>query len=333
MELVRLIVATQDYAVPLVFGVTLFSRAGAPLPAAPLLILMGGLAAGSNWLAVGLLAAATVGGAMGDMLWYWAGQRLGRRVLSVVCKVSLSADVCVRQSETLFVRWGATALFAAKFVPGLGAVAPPLAGALGWRWATFARWNLAASLFWAGCYLGVGMMFQKQVTRILDVLMELGHVALWGVAAFLLFYIGQRFLRRRQAAESARMRRITVDELKAAMQSPTPPLLIDVRSAEGRQIDPREIPGTVHVSLKQIKEYAARLDSHKTVVLYCACPNDASAVAAAAVLHGHGHAGALPLLGGLEAWYEAEAALEALVEDAAERQLHATPPTMISAAQ
>ncbi|KPC54297.1 rhodanese-like domain-containing protein [Amantichitinum ursilacus] len=333
MDLVRLVVATQDYAVPLLFGVSLLSRAGAPLPAAPLLVLMGGLVAGTSGRAIALVLASTIGGAMGDMIWYWAGQRLGRRVLSVVCKVSLSADVCVRQSETLFVRWGAFSLFAAKFVPGLGAVAPPLAGALGWRWATFARWNLAASLIWSAAYLVLGMLFQKQVTHVIDVMIDLGHYAVWLVGAFLVAYVAQRFYRRHQAAVAARMRRITVDELKAALASTKPPLLIDVRSPEGRMLDPRAIPGAVNISLKQIKEYAARLESDQTVVLYCACPNDASAVAAAAMLHGHGHQGAVPLLGGLEAWYEAEVAVEALLEDADERLANHTPPTIIPAAQ
>jgi membrane protein DedA with SNARE-associated domain len=51
-------------------------------------------------LLVGALAAA-----IADTLWYLAGRRYGRRVLRLLCRVSLSPDSCVRQTETIFERF------------------------------------------------------------------------------------------------------------------------------------------------------------------------------------------------------------------------------------
>jgi len=50
-------------------------------------------------------------------------------LLVFVCRVSLSPDSCVRQTETLFERTGMVSLLFAKFIPGYSTVAPPLAGA------------------------------------------------------------------------------------------------------------------------------------------------------------------------------------------------------------
>ncbi|MDR3428248.1 VTT domain-containing protein [Silvimonas sp.] len=298
---------TQQYALPLTFLVTLISRAGLPLPAAPLLVMVGALATASGEMALGLLLAATVGGALGDLVWFMAGRRLGRRVLGVICKVSLSADVCVRQSETLFVKWGGLSLFAAKFVPGISAVAPPLAGALGWSLPAFLRWNVAASIFWAVVFLGLGALFSNQLDLVLAVLEQLGEGAIWSLAALVVVYLIARVIKRRHAAElSEEMPRISVAQLKAAIAAGTDPVIIDVRSVEGRSLDPRVIPGAYLIGLKEIDTATSILLQDRDVVLYCSCPNDVSAVAAAQQLRGMGWTRALPLAGGLEAWFEAE---------------------------
>ena len=94
----------------LVFVVTLAARAGAPLPAAPLLVVAGGLGAlGQIPLALtaGLSLLANL---LGDIVWFVAGRKLGYRVLRVLCRISLSPDTCVRQSEDLFGRWGGVSL-------------------------------------------------------------------------------------------------------------------------------------------------------------------------------------------------------------------------------
>src|SRR5687767_8935989 len=90
----------------LVFAVTLAARAGAPLPAAPLLVVAGGLAA-LGQIPLGLtVVVSLLANMIGDIAWFVAGRRFGYRVLGLLCRFSLSPDSCVRQSEDLFGRWG-----------------------------------------------------------------------------------------------------------------------------------------------------------------------------------------------------------------------------------
>ena len=66
---------------------------------------------------------------IGDASWYIAGRAYGGRVMKLLCRISLTPDICVSQTQRSFERWGAKALLVAKFVPGLSMIAPPLAGA------------------------------------------------------------------------------------------------------------------------------------------------------------------------------------------------------------
>ena len=124
-QLLALVIA---HGTLLVFAATLAARIGAPVPAAPVLVLAGGLAAMGqlSWFAA--LAAAIVANIIGDGLWFWAGRHYGSRVLRLLCRISLSPDSCVRQSEAFILRWGGSSLIAAKFIPGISVVAPPMAG-------------------------------------------------------------------------------------------------------------------------------------------------------------------------------------------------------------
>src|SRR6266852_1098670 len=63
-----------------------------------------------------------------DLAWYELGRRRGARVLARLCQLSLEPDSCLRRAESIFARHGVRALLAAKFVPGLTTVMPPLAG-------------------------------------------------------------------------------------------------------------------------------------------------------------------------------------------------------------
>ena len=85
-----------------------------------------------TWLLlVGALAAM-----IADTFWYMTGRRYGTRVLRTLCRISLSPDSCVRQTESIFDRFGAASMIFAKFIPGFASVATALAGATDRRLAT-----------------------------------------------------------------------------------------------------------------------------------------------------------------------------------------------------
>ena len=118
----------EEYGLVVVFLNVLASQGGAPLPAWPVLLVAGALSSGAGAPLPAVLVAAVAGSLAADLAWYVAGARLGRRVLAFLCKVSLSPDSCVRQTENVFGRFGPLALLFAKFVPGLGYITVALAG-------------------------------------------------------------------------------------------------------------------------------------------------------------------------------------------------------------
>ena len=73
---------------------------GLTVPAYPVLILTGALRVGGRHSVYALLVTAA-GLLVADRLWYWAGHRFGSRVPKKLCRISLSPDSCVRQTESI----------------------------------------------------------------------------------------------------------------------------------------------------------------------------------------------------------------------------------------
>lgn len=299
-ELLDLLIA---HGVLLVFLVTLAARAGAPLPAAPLLVVAGGLAAEgqiSGWASLAVAVLANIGG---DAVWFVAGRRHGHRVMKLLCRISLSPDACVRQSEGLIVRWGGRALLAAKFLPGVSVVAAPMAGALGMSWRRFIAYDFVAGLLWSGGFLLLGLMLADQIQQVLDMLASAGLLALLALLLIVAGLILRRLWRRMRFARRTRGHRITVDEAAALLKDGAlPPLFIDVRAAGGLAVDPRRIPGALLLELDQMKARADSLPRDRELVLYCNCPNEVSAAMGVTLLGEQGLTRARALVGGLDGW-------------------------------
>jgi membrane protein DedA with SNARE-associated domain/rhodanese-related sulfurtransferase len=291
-----------QYGLALVFVNVLLERAGLPLPATPTLLICGALAATgrlSVWWILGLALLACV---IGDTVWYAAGRYYGRRVMKFLCRVSLSPDSCVRTTENRFERWGRLTLVLAKFVPGLSTVARPLAGAMRMPLGSFELLNGLGSILWAGAAIGTGMLFQTQIGMVLLRLREMGTIAGELTLLVVLLYVAYKWWERRRFNAALRLPRISVEELRSLIAESKAPLIVDVRSALGRDQDRRCIPGAVEMSLDELSRRSSELPEDREIVLYCACPNEASAALAARRLMDRGYSRVRPLSGGLDAW-------------------------------
>jgi membrane protein DedA with SNARE-associated domain len=194
----------------------LLEQLGAPLPSTPVLLLAGVESAARDGFAGRAFAVATLAALLANGLWFWAGRRLGRRVLSALCVISISPDSCVRQNEASFARRGVLTLVIAKFVPGLSILAPPLAGALGMPARHFLGWNLLGSALWAGAAIAVGRVFHEQIDALLHALSRLGGLALALAGIALLAYLGWRLWRRAVVRrEMLRFERLDPAEVQA----------------------------------------------------------------------------------------------------------------------
>src|SRR5512147_777105 len=174
-QLVQLI---QHYGLAFVFVNVLLLQAGLPVPAYPTLIVTGALAARSPYTLAGLLGTAVVASAIGNFAWYVAGRRLGGRVLKTLCRVSLSPDSCVRQTESIFERWGAPSLMFAKFVPGFASVATAMAGVVRiapWRFVLF---DAIGAALWSGVAIALGYVFRDAIDDVVSGLAAMGRIGI-----------------------------------------------------------------------------------------------------------------------------------------------------------
>lgn len=310
-----------QYGLALIFANVLAERVGLPLPAMPTLILGGALAAVGQLSAVDVFLAAFVACVIGDTLWYAAGVMYGRRVISLLCRISVSPDSCVRQTETRFTRWGRLTLVAAKFVPGLSTVVRPLAGTIHLGWWRFELYNGIGAALWVGVSVGAGWIFHDQLNVLIAWLRDFGIIAFGIIVGLIAGFVGAKWWHRKRFAKMLRVARITADELRKLMSDEPPPVVVDLRSSITREQDGRRIPGARIVRLDELPKRVDEFPLDREVVFYCSCPNEASAAYAARQLMNLGYTRVRPLLGGLEAWvaagYEVEVEYAAMVVQAA----------------
>jgi len=294
-----------EYGLALVFANVLLEQLGLPIPAIPTLVVAGALAAEGELSSFAVFGVAFVACMIGDGIWFLAGRRYGRRVMAFLCRVSLSPDSCVRQTEFRFERWGRLTLVLSKFIPGLSTIAPPLAGAMRLGWPSFLLLNSLGVVIWAGVAIGAGMAFHTEINEFIVHLEGLGTLAAEAVGVLLGGYIALKWWERRRFYRTLRIARIGVADLRALMDGGRRPVVVDVRSPGARDLDPRFIPGALAMDAAEVDGRLGELPADREIVFYCTCPNEASAAQVAKKLIGLGYTKVRPLHGGLDAWIAA----------------------------
>jgi membrane protein DedA with SNARE-associated domain/rhodanese-related sulfurtransferase len=291
----------HTYGVLLVFGVVLLEQIGLPIPAFPVLIIAGARAVdgGDNWALV--LAASLLACLISDYFWFRAGKYYGKRILRLLCRISLSPDSCVSQTEDNFSRFGPKSLVVAKFIPGFNTIAPPLAGAMGTATPRFLWLSVLGGLLWSGVGMGLGAWFHGSVDQVIAWFETLGSTALMVVLALLAVFVLLKYIERRRNLGALALPRITPAELKALLEAGHDPLIVDARSLTARQLE-QGIPGALMYRDFTPERLMATLDRDRHIVVYCSCPNDVTAAQVAKEFLKNGFHRARPLGGGLDAW-------------------------------
>lgn len=308
-----LLTLVEHYGLWLVFANVLALQLGLPLPAYPTLILVGAIASRGDFTVPQVIGVAVLASVIADLAWYLAGARIGRRVLRVMCRLSLSPDSCVSQTERIYERWGAPSLMIAKFVPGFAAVATSMAGVMRTRLASFLAFDAIGALLWSGAAVSLGWVFRDAVGEVIDVFDQAGRWGLVALASALLLYIAVKALQRYRLIRTLRMARVTVETLHDMIARDERPLVVDVRSPTSRKRG--RIPGAVwidsHAFDESIRAGGLMDRSADEVIVYCACPNEATAAAVAKKLMRAGFKRVRPLAGGIDAWVERGYRIEA----------------------
>jgi membrane protein DedA with SNARE-associated domain len=262
-----------DYVIR--YGVTLVAlnvfleQLGAPIPAVPALIVAGALTRTGQISSTYVLTGAVLASVIADLIWFELGRRFGYRILKTLCRVSLSPDSCVRDTEARFERWGLKSLLIAKFIPGFSTVAPPLAGAARQGRLAFIIYDGIGALLWAGSAVAAGRVFYRAIDRVLLALENLGWWALLLVGSALAIVIVIKWMQRVQFLKQLRLARIRPSDLKDLIDSGASPVVVDVRSPAARKRDRRRIPTAIVAHADSIEQDLAGLSPHTEIVLYC----------------------------------------------------------------
>jgi membrane protein DedA with SNARE-associated domain/rhodanese-related sulfurtransferase len=298
-----LISLIEQYGLALVFANVLLLQLGAPLPAYPTLIAVGALAAAGIYPPALVVAVAVVASLIADLVWYFVGRRVGHRALGLMCRLSLSPDSCVRQSESIYERFGPPSLMVAKFIPGYSAIATSMAGIVRTRRAEFVLFTAIGAALWAGVGVALGWIFRDAVADVLAALEQAGRVGLLLIAAGLVLFIAAKAWKRYQFRQQLKHPRVSVEELNAMIAAGHRPLVVDVRMASSHAES--RIAGALWIDSKAVDSGARELPASEEVIVYCACPNEATAVLVARQLKKHGFSRVRALQGGIDAWASA----------------------------
>lgn len=293
----------SEFGLLAVFLNVLLEQGGVPLPSWPLLIVAGALTISGTGIVPTVLAAAAAS-VVADAGWYIAGRQWGRKVLATLCRISLSPDSCVQQTESVFGRIGPRALLFVKFLPGLGMVTVAMAGITGLTLPVFFVLDALGGLAFVAFPVLLGRIFHDAVDSILITLERLGTYGGVLLIGLIALYIAIRWIKRWNFVRQLRMDRITVAELAEMIHDGTNPVILDVRPADARLRD-GIIPGARFAHPSDIDAVMTKYPHDAQIVIYCACPNEASAAVAAQHLKRAGYRTIRPLLGGIEAWSKA----------------------------
>lgn len=120
-----------------------------PLPADTVIALGAFVAARGNGTEFGVWSATMLGNIGGAMFMYWVGHRYGLPRLQRRFPRAFPADLAERFSEK-FATQGIAAVVVSRFLPGVRAVVPPVAGALGiGAWRALIAMSLASGAWYA----------------------------------------------------------------------------------------------------------------------------------------------------------------------------------------
>lgn len=179
--------------------------AGLPLPGESVLMLASFLSHKSTGLRLPWLILVGIGAAiMGDNLGYFAGRWLGPRLLRWLRR-KLHMDDDIVTATDLIRRHGPATVFWARYIPGLRAIAGPVAGALGMEWRRFLLFNALGAITWVTAMALTGYAFANEFDSLLSYFAKASWVisgSIFGIGYFLWRRRKKRIRRQMEKAQS-----------------------------------------------------------------------------------------------------------------------------------
>jgi len=275
---------------------------GVPIPSVPVMLTAGTLTATHKMNLPLVLIAILLGSLISDSLWYVMGKRYGGAVVKLLCRLSMESSTCVRRTETYFSKRGPAALLLAKFIPGLGSVAAPIAGQTSMPYSSFVIFDTIGILIWALTFTLGGRFFGDYLKRHPEAFSWVAHFAVLLFALLLMGFLFSRFLRQRAFLREIRTARVPPQELKEMLDRGQEVYIVDLRHPLDYLPDPRTLPGAVLLTPDKLVLESDQIPRDRDVVLFCTCPSEATAAKMALTIRKLGVYRVRPLLGGFDEW-------------------------------
>ena len=251
----------------LLFIWILGEQAVLPLPSVPLLLAAGALSRTGKLDLTLILFYGLAACLLADNVWFQLGRRRGPKVLKFICRVALEPDSCVRKTENAFVRYGMRSLLVAKFVPGLNAVAAPLAGSSGASLGRFLLFDSVGALLWIFSYTGLGFLFGDQLEIIARYALRLGSGLGVLLVVLLVVWVAWKIWQRHGFLRKLAIARITAEELWAKLRAGEDVLVVDVRGH--LDIETHQIPGVIRIPMEDLAVRHEAIPRDRDIVLFC----------------------------------------------------------------
>jgi membrane protein DedA with SNARE-associated domain len=253
----------------LLFFYVLAVAIGVPIPADPLLLLMGAMVGNHQYSFFVSLPIAVGAALVGDVLWYELGRSRGRWVMRFLCKLSLEPDACVRKTEMAFGKRGARLLLFAKFVLGMGLLSVSLAGVSKIPYWQFVVADVAGCTLWVSSYLLIGRIFHREVDVLIRWLGLFGRRAGLTVAILIALYILVKYLQRQRFIRKLRIDRITPSQALELIASEKPVTIVDLRHPGEVERNGMKIVGALVLRPDDLSADSRQIPPGREVILYC----------------------------------------------------------------
>jgi len=267
LEFVRTLHFVERHGYALLFFWVLAEQSALPAPSAPLLLAVGALIHSGRLQFAPAILACVAGALIADTIWFALGRYRGRQVLRLVCRVSLEPDSCVRRTENAFVKFGLRSLLVSKFIPGLNAVAAPLAGHSSSSYLLFALYDIAGAWIWSGAYLVTGYVFSQQLEEVVGFASRFSSHLLLVIVALFAAWIVWKFVQRRRFLRQLKVARITPSELQERLTAGEDLFIIDLRS--GIADEAIVIPGALRISPDELTAHGEDIPRDREIILFC----------------------------------------------------------------
>lgn len=186
----------------LILFITVFAeQSGLPLPAAPLLLAAGALAAGGRFSLFAAICCAAVGALVADTIWFYLGQHGKKRIFKLFPHLYIVRQRLAQATQARSLFHGARMLIAAKFLP-FGTVIPLHAGALEVGSLRFLLVDGVCSVVYTGVYILLGFFFHNHLKRLAVIIQRLGMAGLLLVVFLAGIYVANEFIRRNRERQS-----------------------------------------------------------------------------------------------------------------------------------